>query len=552
MALDNREKLPEFIKKSSRPLIVIPTNSSGDAISGALALFWAFKKNKKNPRLSCSKKIPQKFSFLAGCDLIRQNVSDNFIYEISLEIGNETIEEPRFVKSKDKIKFCFRSKNCDIKKDSLKFEPPFFEYDSIFSIGSPSLKSLGRIYSDGQNIFSNLPIANIDNHRSNENFGNINSVNPDCSSVSEIIARIIEESPDLEIDKEIATLLLAGIIEKTENFQTSFIDSEIFYLTAYLLGLGAERNKIIKYLYQTSSLPEQNSAAGKIRSLFASRIKNLPGIENIKDLDRSTPKQVLIIFLIAAASGAILLTAPEINRDLAKGALSFPNYNPPLIDSILNMDPSQSGDKLEIQAPQEDNNIILNDQKPGTDLPAISSGGDNTIQVSLESPQREVKEVVNKEANKELKISLPEKLEIPKLKISADIENVGLIADNNMGIPKSDWSVGWFSPGPKPGEIGSAVIAGHLDSQTGKPAIFWNLRQLQAGDYIFVIDDGGNKKRFRVIGSEQYGAKNAPMEKIFGAQDGAYLNLITCNGTWNKQERNYDKRLVVFTKYDPE
>ncbi len=544
MALDNREKLPEFIKKSSRPLIVIPTNSSGDAISGALALFWAFKKNKKNPRLSCSKKIPQKFSFLAGCDLIRQNVSDDFIYEISLAIGNQEIEKARFIQSPNNVKFCFKSKNCEIKKDSIKFESRSFEYDSIFSIGSPNLKSLGQIYSDSPNIFSNLPIANIDNRSSNENFGNINLVNPNCASISEIIARIIEESPDLEIDNEIATLLLTGVIEKTENFQTSFIDSEIFYLTAYLLGLGAERNKIIKYLYQTSSSSKQDLTAGKTRGLLASRIKNFPGAKNIKGLDRLTPKQVLIIFLIITISGTILLNAPKINRDFVKGALSFPNYNPPLINSILNMDSNQSGDKLEIQAPQEDSNIILNDEKSEANLPAVSSDSDNTIQASPESPKTEI--------NKPQKISLPKKLEIPKLKVSANIENVGLTADNNMDIPKSDWSAGWFSPGPKPGETGSAVIAGHLDSQTGKPAVFWNLHQLQAGDYIFIIDNDGNKKRFRVIGSEQYGAKNAPLEKIFGAQDGAYLNLITCNGVWNRQERNYDKRLVVFTKYDPE
>jgi len=549
MALDNRKKLLEFIKKSSRPLIVIPTNSSGDTVSSALALFWAFKKNNKNPRLSCSKKIPPKFSFLAGCDLIGQNASDNFIYEISLETGNQEIEKARFIQSENNVKFCFESKNCEIKKDSLKFEPPSFEYDSIFSVGSPNLKSLGPIYSDSPNIFSNLPIANIDNHGSNENFGNINLVNSSCASVSEIIARIIEESPDLEIDSEIATLLLAGIIEKTENFQASFIDSELFYLTAYLLSLGAERNKIIKYLYQTSSLPEQDLAAGKTQGLFASQIKNFPGIKNIKGLDRLTPKQVLIIFLIITISGTILLNAPKINWDLSKSALSFPNYDSPLINSILKIEPDQEENKLEIQAPQENNNIILNDQKPEANLPAVSSDSNSpVIQTSSEGP----KIGTSLEISNPQEISLPKKLEIPKLKISANVENVGLAADNNMDVPKSDWSVGWFSPGHKPGEAGSAVIAGHLDGQTGKPAVFWNLHQLQAGDYIFIIDDSGNKKRFRVIGSERYDTKNAPMEKIFGAQDGAYLNLITCNGTWDKQERNYDQRLVIFAKYDPE
>ncbi len=549
MALDNRKKLSELIRKSSRPLIVIPANSNGDTISGALALFWAFKKNKKNPRLSCSKKIPPRFSFLLGCDLIEPNVSDNSIYEISLSIGSQEIEKARFVESKNNAKFCFRSKNCEIKKGSFKFEPRFFEYDSIFSIGSQNLKSLGPIYSNSPNIFSNLPIANIDNHSSNENFGNINLADSDCVSVSEIIARIIEESPDLEIDSEIATLLLAGIIEKTENFQAPSIDSDLFHLTAYLLALGAERNRIIKYLYQTNPPSRRDSLYEKMRSLFASRIKNLPKIKSFKKLNRLTPKQVSILFLIVAALGIISINAPEINKDLTKSALSFPNYNPALINSILNIKLDQEENKLEVQASQEKYSIILNDQNQKADIPAESSDSNNPIiQTSPESS----KIGTSLEISAAQEISLPKKLEIPKLKVSADVENVGLTADNNMDAPKNNWSVGWFSPGPKPGETGSAVIAGHLDSQTGKPAIFWNLHQLQAGDYIFIIDDGGNKKRFRVVGSERYDTKNAPLEKIFGAQDDAYLNLITCNGVWDKQERNYDKRLVVFAKYDPE
>lgn len=546
MALDNKEKLSEFIKKSSRPLIVIPTNSSGDTISGALALFWAFKKNKKNPRLACSKKIPQKFSFLSGCDLIEQNASDNFIYEISLSVGNQEIEKARFIKSENNAKFCFRSKNCEIKKDSLRFEPRSFEYNSIFSIGSLNLRSLGPLYSNSPNIFSNLPIANIDNQESNENFGNINLVNSDCASISEIIARIIEESPNLKIDSEIATLLLAGIIEKTDNFQTPSLGGDLFHLTAYLLALGAERNKIIKYLYQADSISKQGLLYRKIRSSFASRIKNLPSINVFKKFDGLKPKQILILFLTVIISGTILISAAGTDRGSIKGALSFSNYNPPLINSILNIELDQEKNKPEMQTPQKDNDIILNNEKPEAYLPAASSSGNDAIQASLEITE------VEKEAGKELETSLPKKLEIPKLKISANVENVELTADNNMDIPKSDWSVGWFSPGFKPGEIGSAVIAGHLDSQTGKPAVFWNLHRLQAGDYIFIIDGGGNKKRFQVIGSEQYDTKNAPLEKIFGANDGAYLNLITCNGTWDKQERNYNKRLVVFTKYDPE
>jgi nanoRNase/pAp phosphatase (c-di-AMP/oligoRNAs hydrolase)/sortase (surface protein transpeptidase) len=548
MALDNRENLLEFIKKISRPLIVIPANSSGDAISGALALFWAFKNNNKNPYLACSKKIPRRFLFLAGCDFIEQNISDNFIYEISLELGRQEMEKARFIKSKHNLNFCFRSKNCEIKKESLKFESRSFKYDSIFSIGSPNLKSLGLIYSNSPNIFSNLPIVNIDNHDSNENFGKINLTDSACASVSEIIARIIEESPDMEIDSKIATLLLTGIIERTENFQTPSIDSELFHLTAYLLALGARRGEIIKYLYKTNAFSKQGLFYGKIRNLLASWIKTLHSIYGLKSFNRLTPKQVLTIFLIVIISGTILINAAKINQVLIKNALSFSNYNTNLINSILNIKLNLEKNRLDAKTFQEDNIITSGYKRTETDILAASSVSNNTMRVSSEN----LGIGTSLEISDSQEISLPKKLEIPKLKVSANIENVGLTADNNMDIPKNDWNVGWFNLGPKPGETGSAVIAGHLDGQTGKPAIFWNLNQLQNGDYIFIIGDDGSKRRFRVIGLEQYDTKNAPLEKIFGAQDGAYLNLITCDGIWDKQEHNYDKRLVVFTKYDPE
>ena len=118
-----------------------------------------------------------------------------------------------------------------------------------------------------------------------------------------------------------------------------------------------------------------------------------------------------------------------------------------------------------------------------------------------------------------------------------------------MGVPSNDWGVAWFNLGPKPGEIGSAVIAGHLDSKSGQPAVFWNLDKLGIGDYIYITDGNNNKKSFQIISFEKYGTETAPMEKIFGASDGAYLNLITCGGVWDKAKNNYSERFVVFTEY---
>jgi sortase (surface protein transpeptidase) len=115
-----------------------------------------------------------------------------------------------------------------------------------------------------------------------------------------------------------------------------------------------------------------------------------------------------------------------------------------------------------------------------------------------------------------------------------------------MDVPKRYDTVGWYELGTRPGEIGSAVIAGHLDSKTG-PAIFWRLRDLRPGDDIFVRSDDGVERRFIVRETETYPYDAAPLERIFAAANGADLNLITCGGTFDRRSENYDQRLVVFT-----
>jgi sortase A len=144
-------------------------------------------------------------------------------------------------------------------------------------------------------------------------------------------------------------------------------------------------------------------------------------------------------------------------------------------------------------------------------------------------------------------IHAPKILTIPKLAITAPIEFVGLDADGNMATPQNTNNVGWYKLGVAPGEKGNAVIAGHFDSETG-PAVFYQLSQLAIGDEILLEDKKGTKHTFRVIRKEIYNSDQVPLAAIFGDADSAYLNLITCDGVFDKQTKNYSKRLVVYTK----
>lgn len=145
---------------------------------------------------------------------------------------------------------------------------------------------------------------------------------------------------------------------------------------------------------------------------------------------------------------------------------------------------------------------------------------------------------------------LPVTLVIPSLNIRASIESVGLTSDNAMDVP-TDWrNAAWFSPGTRPGEWGNAVLAGHLDSDTG-PAVFWRLKELKPGDLVHVIDDSQTTHTFRIRESTSVTNDTVSMATIFGTAKTANLNLITCAGTWNKNRGQYEERLVVFAEGVP-
>lgn len=142
-------------------------------------------------------------------------------------------------------------------------------------------------------------------------------------------------------------------------------------------------------------------------------------------------------------------------------------------------------------------------------------------------------------------VGLPVRLVIPALNIDARIEEVGITTLGMMGIPEQVTNVGWFKFGYRPGEVGSAVIAGHFNDSFGEGAVFENLYKLKKGDILYVEDDNGVFTVFTVQKSAVYDAGFA--DEIFNRNDGTYLNLITCDGVWDGIKKSFSKRLVVFS-----
>ena len=157
-----------------------------------------------------------------------------------------------------------------------------------------------------------------------------------------------------------------------------------------------------------------------------------------------------------------------------------------------------------------------------------------------------VENVVNEK--KLVKPGLPKRLIISSINIDVAIDYVGLTTDGAMDIKPNPEVVGWYMLGPRPGDKGNAVIAGHYGwEENGKPAIFNDIQNLNKGDELSVTDQKGQSIAFVVREIRKYNPESDASAVFKSNDSNSHLNLITCNGSWVNDKQSYSNRLVVFT-----
>lgn len=164
--------------------------------------------------------------------------------------------------------------------------------------------------------------------------------------------------------------------------------------------------------------------------------------------------------------------------------------------------------------------------------------------VLVYAPTADTEVVVQNESKFER--SAPVRLHIPKINLDTTfVPPLGLEADGTVSVPDSYEEVGWYKNGATPGEIGPAVILGHVDSYEGA-AVFYLLGQLENGDEIEVTRADGTTATFVVTDKERLPQENFPTEKVYGPIDFAGLRLVTCTGIYSKGEARYSHNLIVY------
>lgn len=141
---------------------------------------------------------------------------------------------------------------------------------------------------------------------------------------------------------------------------------------------------------------------------------------------------------------------------------------------------------------------------------------------------------------------VPTRLQIPSLTLDTTFEEpLGLNSDNTIEVPDSYTEVGWYKNGVTPGEVGPAVILGHVDSLDG-PGVFYSLGKLKVGEDILVTRADNTVATFVVTELKRYPQSAFPTQLVYGATNESVLRLVTCSGTFDRGEQRYSHNLVVY------
>jgi len=117
-------------------------------------------------------------------------------------------------------------------------QAPSLEPDVAVVCDAATLERVGRVRVEHADWLDGARLVNVDHHVTNSRFGAVNLVDPDAAATCQVIAAALP-ALDVELDTELATALLTGIVRDSHGFSDPSTGGETLRIAADLVDAGA-------------------------------------------------------------------------------------------------------------------------------------------------------------------------------------------------------------------------------------------------------------------------------------------------------------------------
>ncbi len=141
-------------------------------------------------------------------------------------------------------------------------------------------------------------------------------------------------------------------------------------------------------------------------------------------------------------------------------------------------------------------------------------------------------------------------MRIPAIGVDSPVHGLGLDGEGKLQVPSGELynQVAWYDGSPTPGEVGPAVLEGHVTGAGYAPSVFFELGDTRKGDRIEVDRADGSTATFEVTEVKSSPKDDFPRIDVYGATDGPELRVITCGGTYDKDAGRHLDNVIVFAE----
>ena len=255
MALETHQQFLTTLERAKRPVILLSEQANADDFVSAFSVSTLLAKlDKPVDIVTSGGGAPKSIDFVPNKNAIKGDLPNIRKLTLSVDAKDTKVDELSYDIVDDELRIHLLPKTGSWTQEHVKVTTDQYKYDLIIAIGAQDLESFGDVYQRYTDFFFNTAIVNIDHSASNEHFGQLNLVDINAVSCSEVCHDLFKRLDESMLDGNVATLLLTGMIFKTKSFRSSNVTPKTLKVAGELIARGAEREEIVKNLYKTRTV----------------------------------------------------------------------------------------------------------------------------------------------------------------------------------------------------------------------------------------------------------------------------------------------------------
>lgn len=247
-----RQQASDRIKQANNILVTVSNNPSVDQLAACIGLTVSLNKMGKHATAVFSGTVPSTLEFLQPEKTIEKNTDS--LRDFIIALDKSKADKLRYKVEDRVVKIFITPYRTSITDKDLEFSQGDFNVDVVVALGVHNQNELDLAITSHGRILHDATIITMNTQPGGE-LGSINWLDPNASSLSEIVVQLVNDLDKNLLDTQVATAFLTGIVAETERFSNGKTSPQTMSISAQLMSSGANQQLVATKLAEPAAPP---------------------------------------------------------------------------------------------------------------------------------------------------------------------------------------------------------------------------------------------------------------------------------------------------------